>query len=195
MNRRFSLTLAGIGTAVALLLSVTALIAVLDHPQHALGPALVGGSFALTDTNGETVTEASLEGEPSLVFFGYTHCPDVCPTTLADMSKMLDALGKDKKAQGVFITVDPERDTSAVLKDYLSNFDPRIKGLTGSPEAIAAVEKAYRVYAKKVPIAGADYSMDHTAIIYLMDKSGRFVNAFNLSQSPQNAAAEFAAYL
>lgn len=195
MNRRFALTLSGIGAAVGLLLSVTALIIVLDHQQHALGPALIGGSFALTDTEGKIVTEASLNGEPSLVFFGYTHCPDVCPTTLADMSKMLEALGRDKKAQAVFITVDPERDTSAVLKDYLSNFDPRIKGLTGSAEAIAAVEKEYRVYAKKVPAAGEDYSMDHTAVIYLMDKSGRFVNAFNLSQSPNNAAAEFAAYL
>ncbi|MCW6508005.1 SCO family protein [Lichenifustis flavocetrariae] len=195
MTRRSVLTLAGIGAAVGLLLSVTALVLLLQPPSAVGGRAAIGGPFALIDQDGRPVTEASLEGEPSLLFFGYTHCPDVCPTTLNDMSQMLDALGRDKKAQGIFVTVDPERDTPAVLKDYLSNFDPRIKAFTGTPEAIAAMEKSYKVYAKKVSSTDGSYSMDHTAIVYLMDKEGRFVNAFNLEQSPKNAAAEFASYL
>ena len=195
MTRRSVLILAGIGAALGLFVSVMALVLLLQAPSTAGGRATIGGPFALIDQNGRPVTEASLTGEPSLVFFGYTHCPDVCPTTLNDMSQMLDALGRDKKAQGVFVTVDPARDTPAVLKEYLSNFDPRIKAFTGSPEAIAAMEKGYKVYAKKVPAADGAYSMDHTAIVYLMDKDGRFVNAFNLEQSPKNAAAEFASYL
>jgi protein SCO1/2 len=195
MNRRFALTLAGIVAAVGLLISAAALVMVLRPSPQSGGRVLIGGPFTLTDQNGQTVTEASFKGEPFLVFFGYTHCPDVCPTTLSDMSQMLDALGKDKKAQAVFVTVDPERDTPAVLKDYLSSFDPRIKALTGTPDAIKAVEKAFRVYAKKVPTEGGDYSMDHTAIVYLMDKDGQFVNAFNLERSPAKAAAEFASYM
>ncbi|MDX7953506.1 SCO family protein [Lichenihabitans sp. Uapishka_5] len=159
------------------------------------GPAAVGGAFALTDQDGHPATEALLRGEPTLVFFGYTHCPDVCPTTLSDLSAMFRVLGQDAKAQALFITVDPWRDTPAVLKDYLSNFDPRIRALTGSPDAVAAVERAYKVYVKKVPTAGGDYAMDHTALVYLMDKDGRFVNGFNLSQSPEKAAADLAASL
>ena len=127
-----------------------------------------------------------------LVYFGYTHCPDVCPTTLNDMSALLNALGQSEPVAALFVTVDPERDTPAVLKDYLSSFDPRITGLTGDPAAVAAAERAYRVYAKRVPgPTAADYSMDHTALIYLMNKDGQFVNALNLEQAPEAAAAEF----
>ena len=155
------------------------------------GPSSIGGPFALVDQNGKAVTEADYRGRPTIVFFGYTHCPDVCPTTLSDMTQMLDALGKDTAVTALFVTVDPERDTPAVLKDYLSSFDSRIVGLTGSPQAVAAAEKAYRVYAKKVPAKGDDYSMDHTAVVYVMDKEGRFVNALNLGQAPAAAAEEF----
>ncbi len=155
-------------------------------------PSSIGGPFALIDQNGARVTDADFKGKPLIVFFGYTHCPDVCPTLLSDMTGMLNALGKTEQVSALFITVDPERDTPQVLKDYLSSFDPRIVGLTGDPAAIQAAEHAYRVYAKKVPDAnGVDYSMDHTAVVYVMDKDGRFVNALNLEQSPQAAAAEF----
>ena len=194
MTRRSLLTLAGVAAAVGLVLSVTALVLLLRSAEPG-GTAAIGGPFALVDQDGRPATEALLDGQPTLVFFGYTHCPDVCPTTLADMSAMLGALGPDRKARGLFVTVDPARDTPAVLKDYLSSFDPRIGALTGSTEAIAAVEKAYKVYAKKVPGKDGDYSMDHTAVIYLMDKSGRFINAFNLEQPPAKAAAELASYL
>ena len=195
MARRLALALAALLAIAGIVLGAGAIVMLVHPPEATHGAALVGGPFALTDQNGQTVTDASLRGEPFLVFFGYTHCPDVCPTTLADMSQMLNALGKTQKARVLFITVDPERDTPAVLKDYVSNFDPRITALTGTPEAIAAAEKAYRVYSKKVPTDGGDYSMDHTSIVYLMDKDGAFVNAFNLQQAPDKAAAEFAAYM
>jgi protein SCO1/2 len=137
-----------------------------------------------------------MKGKPYLVFFGFTHCPDICPTTLFDVSEMMRALGKDAdRAGALFITVDPERDTPAALKDYLSSFDPRVRGLTGDAAAIEAAEKAYRVYAKKVPTQDGDYTMDHTAIVYLMDKDGRFVRPFDLKRKPEEAAAELRNYL
>ncbi len=152
------------------------------------GPT-IGGPFALIDQDGRSVTQADFTGHPFIVFFGYTHCPDVCPTTLSDMTEMLQALGDKEPIEALFITVDPERDTPAVLKAYLSSFDPRIRGLTGDLPGVQAAEKAYRVYAKKVPAKDGGYSMDHTAVVYLMDGTGRFVSALNLEQSPQAAAA------
>src|ERR1700741_2097421 len=123
--------------------------------------AAIGGTFRLIDQNGHVVTDQDLKGHPFLVFFGFTHCPDVCPTTLFDVSETFRALGSDAdKVSALFITVDPERDTPAVLKDYLSTFAPRIVGVTGDEASIAAAEKAYRVYAKKVPLDGGSYTMD-----------------------------------
>lgn len=191
--RRFTLLLAGVAVAFGLAL-VAGTLWVTHHPQ-VQGTALVGGPFTLTDQNGRTVTADDFKGEPFIVFFGYTHCPDVCPTTLSDLSQTLDALGKTTKVRAAFITVDPERDTPAVMKDYLSSFDPRIIGLTGSPAAVAAAEKAYRVYAKKVPTSDGSYSMDHTAVVYLMDGSGQFSQALNLEQPPDKAAADIRAVM
>ena len=156
----------------------------------------IGGAFRLEDQSGAPVTEQDIKGRPNLVFFGYTHCPDVCPATLFEISEVMKALGRDAdRAGALFITVDPERDTPAVLKDYLLNFDPHLRGLTGDPAAVAAALKAYRVYAKKVPLDGGDYTMDHTAVVYLMDKDGRFVAPFNLKQTPESAAAQLRGYL
>jgi protein SCO1/2 len=155
----------------------------------------IGGSFTLVDQSGKPISDTDLKGKPFLVFFGYTHCPDVCPTTLFDVSEVLRALGDDAdKTRALFITVDPERDTPAVLKDYLSSFDPHLRGVTGDPAQIEAVEKAYRVYAKKVPTENGDYTMDHTAIVYLMDKDGRFVAPFSLKRPPADAAADLRRY-
>ncbi len=162
------------------------------------GPAIagVGGPFHLEDQDGKPFGDADMKGRPYLVFFGFTHCPDICPTTLFDISQVLAKLGKDADRTGaVFITVDPERDTPALMKDYLSNFDPHLRGLTGDRPSIDAALKAYRVYAKKIPLEGGDYTMDHTAIVYLMDKNGRFVAPFNLKQTPEAAAAELRRYL
>jgi len=156
----------------------------------------IGGPFKLIDQNGNALTDSDIKGRPFLVFFGYTHCPDVCPTTLFDVSEVMRALGKDADRTGaLFITVDPERDTPPVIKDYLSSFDPHLRGATGDRAAIDAVEKAYRVYAKKVPTEKSDYTMDHTALVYLMDKQGRFVAPFNLKRRPEEAAADLRRYL
>jgi protein SCO1/2 len=158
--------------------------------------AAIGGPFKLTDQNGQTVTDQDMKGRPFLVFFGFTHCPDVCPTTLFEVSQIFRALGPDAdKVRALFITVDPERDTPALMKDYLSSFDPHMAGLTGDPAAVAAVAKAYRVYYKKVPLDQGGYTMDHTAIIYLMDKEGRFVAPFSLKRTTEAAAADLRRYL
>ena len=154
----------------------------------------VGGPFALTSQDGTKVTQAALLGHPTLVFFGYTHCPDVCPTTLAEISSIFKALGPEETARALFITVDPERDTPVVLKDYLTSFDPRITALTGSPEAIDAMEHEYKAYAKAVPDKDGTYTMDHTAIAYLMDRDGRFVGAFDLDRPVKDTAAELKSY-
>ena len=158
-------------------------------------PAAIGGPFQLTDQHGKAVTEKNLKGKPTLIFFGYTHCPDVCPTSLFEISEVLRALGKDAdKVNAVFISVDPERDTPATMKDYLSSFDPHLEGLSGDPAETAKVITSYRVYAKKVPTKDGDYTMDHTALVYLMDKDGRFVAPFNMKRRPQDAAADLERY-
>lgn len=159
-------------------------------------PAAIGGPFQLTDQNGKAVTDKSLKGKPTLIFFGYTHCPDVCPTSLFEMSEVLRAMGKDAdKVNAIFISVDPERDTPTTMKEYLSSFDPHLEGLSGDPAETAKVITSYRVYAKKVPTKDGDYTMDHTALIYLMDRDGRFVSPFNLKRTPEEAAAELKRYL
>jgi protein SCO1/2 len=159
-------------------------------------PAAIGGPFQLTDQAGQTVTDKDLKGRPTLIFFGFTHCPDVCPTSLFEISEVLKAMGKDAdRVNAYFVSVDPERDTAAAMKDYLSSFDPHLKGLTGNPEAVAKVLSAYRVYSKKVPLKDGDYTMDHTALIYLMDRDGRFVAPFNLKRTPEEAAVDLKRYL
>jgi protein SCO1/2 len=159
-------------------------------------PSAVGGPFKLVDQNSKPISDRDLKGHPFLVFFGFTHCPDICPTTLFEVSEVFRALGPQQQdVRALFITVDPERDTPAVLKDYLSSFDPRVVGVTGDLAAIAAVEKAYRVYAKKVPLDGGGYTMDHTALVYLMDKDGRFVAPFNIKRRPEEVAADLKRYL
>jgi protein SCO1 len=158
--------------------------------------AAIGGPFNLTDQNGRTVTDQDFKGRPFLVFFGYTNCPDFCPTTMFEISEVLKALGPDgDRTRALFITVDPERDTPAALKDYLSSFDPRIIALTGDSEAIAAVAKSYRAYYKRVPLKEGGYNMDHLVLVYLMDKNGRFVSRFNLNRPTAESAAELRKYL
>ena len=159
-------------------------------------PAAIGGPFQLVDQAGQAVSEQNLKGKPTLIFFGFTHCPDVCPTSLFEISEVLRAMGKDAdKVNAWFVSVDPERDTAAAMKEYLASFDPHLKGLTGNPEAIAKVISSYRVYARKVPLKDGDYTMDHTALVYLMDKDGRFVAPFNLKRSPQDAVTDLKRYL
>jgi protein SCO1 len=152
---------------------------------------VIGGPFALTDHKGQRVTEAALAGKPYAMFFGYTHCPDVCPTTLQDMTGWLAALGPDAgKLLMVFVTVDPARDTPAALGAYLKAFDPRIFGLTGTEAEIGDMLKSYRVYARKGEVKDGDYPMDHSAAIYLMDRTGELKTVIGYSEKPDVALAK-----
>src|SRR6201986_1044111 len=180
----------------SLLIGLLVMLGAMGGVKGVPAPGAIGGPFQLVDQSGATVTEKSLQGKPSLIFFGFTHCPDICPTALFEMSEILRAMGNDAdRVNAYFISVDPERDNAAAIKDYLSSFDPHLKGLTGDPEAIAKVLSAYRVYAKKVPLKDGDYTMDHTALTYLMDRDGRFVAPFNLNRKPEEAAADLKKYL
>lgn len=136
----------------------------------------IGGPFSLVDTDGKPVGEADFAGTPRAMFFGFTNCPDVCPTTLLEAGEWLKELGPDgDKLKIVFVTVDPARDTPEAMKLYLSSFDPRIVGLTGTQSQIDDIVKAYRVYARKVETEGGDYTMDHSAAVLMFDGRGEFV--------------------
>jgi len=165
---------------------------VYDFSRSDGGTPAIGGPFTLTDHNGKKVTEADFKGKPTLIYFGFTYCPDVCPTSLLLMQTAVEQLGKDtdKRVNMVLITIDPERDTPAVLKDYVGNFGPTIMGLTGSADEIATAAKAYRVYYRKVEGKdGAPYLMDHSSIFYLLDKRGRFVKHFTHQSKAEDIAA------
>lgn len=187
--------LVGAGAAMAL-------FAYRDAPSGASvrisGKALVGGPFNLVDHTGKAVTDQDFRGRLMLVFFGFTNCPDVCPAELQIFDAALDKLGTGAEdVAPIFITVDPARDTVEQMASYVSNFGPRLTGLTGTPEQIAAAAKAYRVYYAKVPDEGstAGYTMDHTAIAYLMDRRGEYATHFAYGTDPDAMAAKIAKYL
>ena len=172
-------------------LGVLALAVVLTLAPSQTGTAAVGGPFTLVDQDGRTVTEKEMTGRPHLVFFGFTHCPDVCPTTLFQISEVFKATGdQGRNLRALFITVDPERDRPEVLKEYLSSFDDRIIGLTGDRVAVDAAVKAYRAYARKVPTNDGDYTMEHTSYVYLMDRRNRFVSTLSLNHPSSEVARE-----
>jgi protein SCO1/2 len=182
--------------AGSLLVGLLLMLWALGGLRNVAAPAAIGGPFRLTDQAGQAVTEKNLKGRPTLIFFGFTHCPDVCPTSLFEISEVLKAMGKDAdRINAYFVSVDPERDTAAAMKEYLASFDPHLKGLTGDPEAVAKVISGFRVYARKVPLKDGDYTMDHTALIYLMDRDGKFVSPFNMKRTPEEAAADLRRYL
>ena len=147
--------------------------------------------FALTDADGKQRTLADFKGKVVVMFFGYAQCPDVCPTTMSEMAQVKQQLGSDgDKLQVLFVTVDPERDRPEMLQQYLQSFDRRITGLTGSPDEVAAVAKSYRVYWRKVPTGDGDYTMDHSAMVYLMDSDGRFTDTIAYgTPEPERLAA------
>ncbi len=159
------------------------------------GGPTVGGPFTLVNDNGKTVTNQEFRGKYMLVYFGYTYCPDVCPTTLNSIAQAMDRLGaKADHVQPIFITVDPQRDTPPVMKQYVSAFSPSLIGLTGTPGQIAAVAKEYRVYyAKHITGPGPnDYSMDHSSIIYLMGPDGKFIAPIAAGESGAEMATDIA---
>ena len=143
-------------------------------------PSSIGAPFRLMGSEGKSVSDADLKGDVVVMFFGFTHCPDVCPTALFEVSELFRKLGEGAKVRGVFVSVDPERDTPEILKDYLSSFDKRIIGLSGDRASLEPMLKAYRVYARKNPAANGEYSMDHSAIVYLLDKQMRFIGPLNI---------------
>jgi len=192
-QRRFVLVAVLLGGSVILAAGAFLGLGLRETPKGAAGTLLasaIGGPFRLVDQNGKTVTDADLKGKWSLIYFGYTHCPDACPTTLNEIAIALDDLGPKRDAvRPVFITVDPERDTPEVLKSYVTSFDAPILALTGTPEAVAQAAKDYRVYYAKHPEPGGDYSMDHSSVIYVMDPEGRFTATFTPESSPEDIAA------
>jgi protein SCO1/2 len=151
----------------------------------------IGGPFALIDGDGKTITDTMFRGKWMVVYFGYTHCPDACPTALNAIVTAIATLPSAQRAliQPVFITIDPERDTGAVLKDYVTSFDPNLIGLTGNPAQLASVERAYRVYAEKAPTQGGGYEMNHSSFIYVMDPAGRYATNFSPDLSNDAIAA------
>ena len=160
------------------------------------GTALIGGPFALTDVKGKRVTERDFRGKFMVVFFGYTHCPDVCHTELQNMTDVLNKLGAGaKEVVPVFISVDPSRDTPAALSAYLGNFSPLIVGLTGSVDEVASAAKAYRVYFRKADGGPDDYTVDHSVFIYLMDREGNYLNHFMFNTPPESMAAAIRKYI
>jgi protein SCO1/2 len=158
------------------------------------GAADVGGPFSLTNHNGKTVTDRDFRGRYMLVYFGYSFCPDVCPTTLGVMAEALQkAGGKAQRIAPVFITIDPERDTPQVLGEYMKAFGPQFIGLTGSPAAIKDVEKKYRVYAAKRPLDKGGYGMDHSSVLYLMGPDGKMISFYDEAISPDELAKDLRA--
>ncbi|MBJ7416796.1 MAG: SCO family protein [Niveispirillum sp.] len=178
--------------ATAALLGTVVLVADRLSPQKSeqgQGRAAIGGPFSLTDHTGQPVTQDILKGKISLVYFGYSFCPDICPTDLQLIGQALDQMTDEERAdaQALFITIDPERDTAQQLAGYVPLFHPQIRGLTGTPEQIDAAAKAYRAYYKKVSAEEAgtsDYLMDHSAFIYLMDRNGTFIRVFGHGVEP-----------
>jgi protein SCO1/2 len=157
---------------------------------QSLQTSFIGGDFSLVNQDGKPITQANFLGKPTAYFFGYTNCPDACPTTLTDMTDRLKALGPDgDKFNVVFITVDPQRDTPQLLKTYLESFDPRITAATGTPEQIADVIKKFRVYVKKVG-EGDGYTFDHSTAVYLMDAKGNLVTLIDYQAPREEAIAK-----
>ena len=192
-----TLGLIAAGLAGGALLALAVVPGALDKLQApaqvlSIGKATVGGPFTLTDHTGRRVTDKDFRGQHLLVFFGFTYCPDVCPSGLQVMTAALEELGpKAEKITPIFISVDPERDTPEQLALYVSSFHPRLVGLTGTPEEIQQVAKAYRVYYKKVEdeSSTAGYTIDHTSIIYLMGPRGEFISHFTHA-TPVSAMVE-----
>ncbi len=150
-----------------------------------------GAPFALTEAGGGEITQAAFRGRPSAVFFGFTHCPEVCPTTLFELDGWLKQLGDDAgDIRAFFVTVDPERDTAPIMKAYIDNVSDRITGITGDPAKVQAMAKSFGIFSRKVETEGGDYTMDHTASILLLDGSGDFAGTIAYGENAESAIAK-----
>lgn len=186
-----STALAGIAGFAAVVLCAVAIFVSFRQSGRAAVDVSFGRPFTLTDDTGALVTEKTLAGKPSAIYFGYTYCPEVCPTTLLDLSHWIQKLGPDAdKLNYVFVTIDPERDTAKLMHTYLSSFDKHIRGFTGTPEQIAKIANEYLVYYKKIPTNDGGYEMDHSAIIYLTAPDGKFVTVIPYQEDNSSALAK-----
>ena len=159
--------------------------------QSRYGGEPYGAPFTLTDQNGAEITEAAFRGHPSAVFFGFTHCPEICPTTLFEMNGWLDTMGDEgKDIRAYFVSIDPERDTPDVLRNYVSNVSGRIVGVTGEPGKVHEMAKAFGIYFKKVEMDDGDYTMDHTASVLLLNARGEFAGTIAYGESQSAAIAK-----
>jgi protein SCO1/2 len=193
MNRRKGLLAAAVMVgAIAVAAGATALwMGLALRAQVQSGATKIGGPFTLVDDTGVQVSEADLKGKSTVMYFGYTFCPEVCPTTLTDLVQWMQMIGRDAdRLNYVFVTVDPERDTPKVMHDYVSAFDPRIRGLTGTSEQIAKVTKEYGVYYKRIPTSDGGYVMDHSAVLFMMDPNVRFVGVIPYQEDTAKAVAK-----
>ena len=192
MSRRKGLVAAAVTVAaIAIAAGATALWMGLSLRAQVQSSTKIGGPFTLVDDTGAQVTDAALKGRPTVMYFGYTFCPEVCPTTLTELAQWMQMLGPDAdKLNYVFVTVDPERDTPKVMHDYVSAFDPRIRGLTGTPDQIAKVAGEYRVYYKRIPTSDGGYDIDHSAGVYLMDSKVRFFGFIPYQEKTDTAVAK-----
>jgi protein SCO1/2 len=170
-------------TPIIILIFILFAFTLLFNKANAAQDIKIISDFELVDQNNKKVTKANLLGSPTVLFFGFTYCPDVCPTTLQSLSELIDKLGKDKdKLKFYFVSVDPERDTPDVLKDYLSSFNPKINALTGKQKDLDVLIKSFSIYAKKVPLDQNNYTMDHSAALILIDKSTNFVGTITFDE-------------
>jgi protein SCO1/2 len=194
---RLQTLLFGLSVALALCVAIYAWqIGSTDYPASGRGRAAVGGPFTLTDQDGHTRTDRDFRGRWMIVYFGYTYCPDVCPTTLQDIGVALRRLGPSAhEIVPVFITLDPARDKAAALRKYLAAFGAQFVGLTGTPGQIASVAKAYHVYYAKHALPGGGYSVDHASVIYLMAPDGQFASLLDDQQHAAGLAKDLASHL
>ncbi len=183
---------AAVVLALAVVIGGTALlVSQRNGIRESVGTVDIGGPFTMTAQDGAIVTEQDLIGHPSLVFFGFTYCPDVCPSTLAEIAGWLDQLGPDGDALEVyFVTVDPARDTPELLGSYVGHFSPRFVALSGSQAQTAEIAASYKAYYKRIELGEGDYTMDHTAAVYLMDVDGHFFDAITFQATPEKAVAK-----
>lgn len=200
MSNRF--VTIGLGLAVAVLaLSAGLLVRIILEDRAGATPGIVtavpfGAPFELIDYNGEVITEAAFQGQPSLLFFGFTHCPEICPTTVYDMETWFEDLGPDAaEVKAFFVTVDPERDTAEFLADYLKPQSDRVVGITGEPEAVWAMARSWRVYWQRIPLGDGDYTMDHFASIYVLDRRGQLFEKISYGEDATSAMAKIRAAL
>ena len=162
-----------------------------DWYRDRTGPGSFGAPFVLVDQDGAEITEAAFRGAPSALFFGFTHCPEICPTTLFELDGWLATLGDEgKDIRAWFVTVDPARDTPEIMKSYVGNVSDRITGITGDPAKVEAMARSYSIYFKRVELEGGDYTMDHTASVLLLDRTGDFAGTIAYGENPETAIAK-----